>query len=176
MFFAIGIYLVLQSDRLVPSPKTAAKLYAVLLLALALVLLVPFLRTNFGQNVPSTVLRLTMASIFFFVSAAICRSAFGRAVERLEPVTYLLYLSHTLLLLVLWGAWQLFFDTDLDWPYAVFFVAAPWVVLLCVLGLHRLLVRVPAVVQCVINGRPISRPVAPGALSRLSRTQRKPAG
>lgn len=117
-----------------------------------------------------------MASSFSVVSAAISRSAFGRAVERLEPVTYLLYLSHTLLLLVLWGAWQLFFDTDLDWPYAVFFVAAPWVVLLCVLGLHKLLVRAPTVVQCVVNGKTLLRPVAPGALSRLGRTQRRPAG
>jgi succinoglycan biosynthesis protein ExoH len=176
MFFTIGIYLIMQSDRLLPSPRTAIKLYATLLLTLALVQLVPILHSNYGQNVPTTAFRLTMASTFFVMAVALSRSAAGRVVARLEPVTYLLYLSHTLLLLVLWGAWQLFFDTDLDWPYAVFFVAAPWVVLLIVMALYKLLARVPAAVQRVVNGKTISRRVKSGGVDGVGQTLRSRSG
>ena len=157
MFFTVGIYMALQSNQLIPTLNTTFKLLTTLLIALALVYFVPALETNYGKNLPNTALRLAVASCFLITAIALSRIKIGKLIARLEPLAYLMFLSHATIMLIFWGAWQKFFGIDLAWPYAVFFVAAPFATLIALLGVHKVLTLMPATVQKILSGKTISR-------------------
>jgi hypothetical protein len=64
-----------------------------------------------------------------------------------------MYLSHVVVLLLLWGAWQQVFEKDLAWPYAIFFVAAPVVTLLILQLAQKGLLRLPVALQKLLVGK-----------------------
>jgi succinoglycan biosynthesis protein ExoH len=153
MFFSIGVYLVSRSDRLVPSTGTVVRLLTTLMLVFALVYFVPSLKADADIDLPGTAFRLLMASALLAASALLSRVSIGRLIARLEPMIYLMYLSHVLVLLLLWGAWQQVFGKDLAWPYAVFFMAAPVVTLVIVHAAHERLLNLPTALQRILVGR-----------------------
>jgi succinoglycan biosynthesis protein ExoH len=157
MFFTIGVYLALQSDQLIPSRETVIKLITVLFLALVLVYFTPVLSANYAKNVPNIVFRLVITSCLLITAIALSRINAGRLIARLEPVAYLMFLSHTTIMLILWGIWQKPFGNGLAWPYPIFFIAAPFITMIAVLGLHKVLKRMPAIVQKIVIGKNISR-------------------
>ncbi len=157
MFFTAGVYLALQSDRLIPSRETVFKLITVLLLVFVLVYFAPVLSVNYGKNVPNIVFRLVITSGLLITAIALSRISTGRLIARLEPVAYLMFLSHTTIMLILWGIWQKPFGNGLAWPYPIFFIAAPFVTMIIVLGLHKVLTRMPAIAQKILNGKTMSR-------------------
>lgn len=157
MFYIAGVYLALQSDRLIPSRETLIKLGIALLLAFVLVYFVPVLSANYGKNVPNIVFRLVVSSGFLATAIALSRINAGRLIARLEPAAYLMFLSHTTIMLILWGIWQKPFGNGLAWPYPIFFIVAPLVTMIIVIGLHNVLTRVPTIVQKILAGKIISR-------------------
>ena len=109
MFFRVGIYLALQSKQLIPSRATIVKIVDALLIPLALVYFLPINNANYGGNVTHTLLRLLVASLFLITAISLSRSHIGKLIARLEPFTYLLFLSHpTIILLFFLGGslWQ----------------------------------------------------------------------
>ena len=159
MFFTVGIYMAHQSNQLIPTLNTAFKILTTLLIALALVYFIPVLEANYGKNLPNTALRLAVASCFLITAIALSRTKVGKLIARLEPLAYLMFLSHATIMLLFWGAWQKFFGNDLAWPYAVFFVVAPFATLIALLVVHKVLTLMPATAQKILNGKTISRRV-----------------
>ena len=72
----------------------------------------------------------------------------------LAPHIYLMFLAHTTIMTLMWGAWQLVWGKGLEWPYPIFYVAAPPVTLLLVVQLYRVLRLTPRWLQVALNGRP----------------------
>jgi succinoglycan biosynthesis protein ExoH len=153
MFFSAGVYLVVRGPQLIPTLRTLLMLLGAVLLAFVLAYISPFKAAVAEQSLRSTVFRLLMASAFLVATVGLSRVAVGRQIARLEPAIFLMYLSHVVVLLVLWGAWQQFFDKDLAWPYAVFFVTAPVLTLLLVLKLFAWLRMAPTPVQQIVFGK-----------------------
>ena len=159
MFFTIGICLALQSSQLIPTLNTALKLIATLLIALGLIYFVPALEANYGKNLPNNAMRLAVASCFLILAIALSRLKIGKLIARLEPLAYLMFLSHATIMLILWGVWQKFFGNTLQWPYAIFFVVAPFVTLIVLLAVHKVLIIMPATIQRILSGKTTSRRV-----------------
>ena len=153
MFFSIGVYLVTRSDRLVPSAGTVAGLFTTLMLVFASIYFVPILQADEGNDLQGSAFRLLMASLFLVATVLLSRVRIGRLIARLEPMIYMMYLSHVVVLLLLWGAWQQVFDKDLAWPYAIFFVAAPVVTLLIVQVVQKGLLTLPVALQKLLVGK-----------------------
>jgi hypothetical protein len=156
MFFSIGVYLVSRSDRLVPSLGTVARLFATLMLVFALVYFVPGLKADEGKDLQGSAFRLLMASAFMVATVLLSRVRVGRLIARLEPMIYLMYLSHVVVLLILWGAWQQVFGKHLAWPYAIFFIAAPVATLVILQKAQKGLLKLPAALQRVLVGKAAS--------------------
>lgn len=159
MFFSIGVYLVTRSDELVPSMGTVARLFATLILVFAVVYFVPVLQANDSMNLQGTAFRLLVATLFLVATVLLGRMNVGRQIARLEPMIYMMFLSHVVVFLLLWGAWQQVFEKNLAWPYAVFFVTAPFVTLLILQFAQKGLLRLPDALQKILVGKISSLPV-----------------
>lgn len=157
MFFTIGIVMALQSSQLIPSLYTVLKLLFTILTALALVYFIPVLKINYGESLPNTALRLVVASCFLTTAVVLSRLKFGKRIAHFEPLAFLMFLSHATIMMLLWGAWQKVFGKDLEWPFAIFFVGAPFATFFVVLGMYKALKWMPVFIQQILNGKAISR-------------------
>ncbi|MDP3824275.1 MAG: acyltransferase [Burkholderiales bacterium] len=156
MFFSIGVYLVSRNRQLVPSLGTVARLFTTLMLVFAGAYFVPFLQSHENKELRDTAFRLLMASLFLIATLWLSRMPLGKLIARLEPMIYMMYLSHVVVLLLLWGAWQQVFEKDLEWPYAVFFVGAPVATVLIVQAAQKGLLRLPSALQRLLVGKAAS--------------------
>ena len=156
MFYCVGIYLALQSKQLIPSRATIVKTLAALLTPLALVYFLPIDRADYAGNVTHTSLRLVVATVFLIIAISLSRTHIGKLIGRFEPFAYLMFLSHQTIMLLFWGVWQLAFGKSLLWPYALFFIFAPFATLLVLVNLHKLLDYMPEHAQKIFTGKKIA--------------------
>ncbi len=152
MFFTAGVYFALHSTRLIPSPRVALKLIATLLIVFGLVYFLPALSAYAGK-VPNTIFRVLVTTAFLMASITLSRINAGKLLARLEPMTYLLFLSHTTIFLVLWGVWQRLFGNEMTWPYPLFFIIAPIIAVFIVYWLYKLVALTPVMTQKILAGK-----------------------
>jgi hypothetical protein len=148
--------LALQGNELIPSLNTAMKVLAALVLSYSMVRFIPTLYNAFGKDLWTEAIRTMLAFGFLILSAALSRLKIGRTVARLEPMVYLMFLSHTVILMLLWGGWQWFFGRDAEWPFTLFYIAAPFATLFLLLGLYKIIAMMPPAAQRLFNGKEIS--------------------
>lgn len=157
IFFCTGICLALQGSLFTPRLAVLGKLLASISVPVALVWLVPAFAAEHSDTARDTLMRLGVSSAFLWASHVLSRFAVGDHLARLEPMIYLMFLSHACIMLVFWGAWQSAFGSDLYWPYGIFYGGAPVATLVVVLVLYKTLALTPAAVQQAFNGRRIVR-------------------
>lgn len=156
LFYASGVYLALQSDQLIPTRSVALKLLLCILLALAIVQFTPALSDVYGgKNLTNISVRLVVVPLFLIAAIALSRSDLGLRLAKLEPFAYLLFLSHSAIMLVFWGAWQIVFGKGAEWPYVIFYVMAPFAALAVVIVLHKIISLMPDMIQRLFVGKKI---------------------
>jgi hypothetical protein len=156
LFYASGVYLALQSDQLIPTRSVALKLVLCILLALAIVQFTPALSDVYGgKNLTNTSVRLVVVPLFLIAAIALSRTDLGLRLAKLEPFAYLLFLSHSTIMLVFWGAWQIVFGKGAEWPYVIFYVMAPFAALAVVIVLHKIISLMPEMIQQLLVGKKI---------------------
>lgn len=155
MFFIIGVYFAMQSSQITPTWHTLIKLLTTLLLVLATLYFAPIIATHYSGNVPDTVFRLVITSIILITAIALSHHNIGKQIARLEPIAYLMFLSHTSIMLILWGIWQVFFGNQIEWPYIIFYIAAPIMTFAILVRAHQLLRLLPTTLQQAINGKSV---------------------
>lgn len=155
MFFTAGVYFASYSIKLVPTPQVAIKLAATLAAVFGLVYFLPAL-SSFAGNVPDTVFRVIVTTGFLATSITLSRLTIGKLLARLEPITYLLFLSHTTVFLVLWGIWQKLLGNEITWPYPLFFIITPVVTVFIVYWLYKLIALTPHTTQKILVGKKTS--------------------
>lgn len=171
MFFAVGVHLALQGRLLWPRPRVLLHLALALAAVMALVAWLP----AYAGNLPGTGLRLLVATGFWLAAASLARFSLGAALARLEPAIYLLFLAHGCVMLLLWGGWQRVFGAGLAGPYLFFYLLAPPLTLLLVLGLRRLLALLPVGLQRLLSGKVIEpEPLLARLLSRPAAGRTRP--
>ncbi len=152
MFFTAGVYFALHSTKLIPTPRVALKLIATLLIVFGLVYFLPALSAYAGR-VPNIIFRVLVTTGFLMASIALSRVNAGKVLARLEPITYLLFLSHTTIFMVLWGVWQKLFGNEVTWPYPLFFIVAPIITVFIVYWLYKLVGLTPHKTQKILAGK-----------------------
>lgn len=162
MFFVAGVYLALHSNRLVPSLNTLFKLFCAIFIALLLVNYVPTLSAHTGRSSLSTdvsgaIFRIIVTSSFLAASVLLSKTEIGKQIARLEPLAYPMFLAHTIIYLILWGVWQNVFGKDLDWPYVVFYVLAPFAALVGTYIICRGLEKLPVRIQKIMLGKSVKQ-------------------
>jgi hypothetical protein len=156
LFYASGVYLALQSDQLIPARSVALKFVLCILLALAIVQFTPALSDVYGgKNLTNISLRLVVVPLFLIAAIALSRTELGLRLAKLEPFAFLLFLSHTAIMLVFWGAWQIVFGKGAEWPYVIFYVMAPFAALAVVIVLHKIISFMPDMIQQLLVGKKI---------------------
>lgn len=156
LFYASGVYLALQSDQLIPTRNVALKLVLCILLALAIVQFTPALSDIYGgKNLTNISVRLVVVPLFLIAAIALSRTDLGLRLAKLEPFAYLLFLSHSAIMLVFWGAWQIVFGKGAEWPYVIFYVMAPFAALAVVIVLHKIISYLPDMIQRLLVGKKI---------------------
>lgn len=117
--------------------------------------------------------RVMLVFLTLFLASVLIRSRFRPALERLEPVAYLTFLSHSLVLMLIWNALKL---SNAPWTnnvLAAFFFVAPVVCFAIALTLKAVIDRMPSPVPQLLTGKPTrpqtlkpaKRPVASEAAS-----------
>lgn len=156
LFYASGVYLALQSEQLIPTRNVALKLVLCILLALAIVQFTPALSDIYGgKNLTNISVRLVVVPLFLIAAIALSRTDLGLRLAKLEPFAYLLFLSHSAIMLVFWGAWQIVFGKGAEWPYVIFYVMAPFAALAVVIVLHKVISYLPDMIQRLLVGKKI---------------------
>ncbi|MGZ8270944.1 MAG: acyltransferase family protein [Methylophilus sp.] len=156
LFFASGVYLALHSDQLIPTRSVAFKLVSCILLAMAIIQFTPaFSDVYGGKNLTDISVRLVVVPLFLIAAIALSSTVLGHRLAKLEPYAYLLFLSHSTIMLVFWGAWQIVFGKGAEWPYVIFYVMAPFASLAVVIMLHKIISFMPSFIQLIFNGKKI---------------------
>lgn len=153
MFFCTGIYLALQGNLFSPGLGALGKLLAAMLVPLALVGLTPVFAGEYSGNAAGTLSRVLVSGTFLLVAYGLSRMAVGSLLARLEPMIYLMFLSHASIMLIFWGVWQKAVGPGLAWPYALFYIGAPLATLFAAVILYRCLALTPASLQRTLNGK-----------------------
>ena len=78
--------------------------------------------------------RVVSPFLIWPLTGAVVYTAFGRACRRLSPDAFFIFLAHGPLLLVLWLGYSKLLSTL---PYGLFWLSAPFVVLLLCLAIKR---------------------------------------
>jgi succinoglycan biosynthesis protein ExoH len=156
LFYATGVYLALQSDQLIPTRNVALKLILCIISALAVVQFTPSLSDVYGgDNLTNISVRLMIVPLFLVAAIALSKTLIGQRIAKLEPLAYLLFLSHSAIMLVFWGAWQIVFGKGTEWPYVIFYVITPLATLAVVFVLHKIISFMPSIIQPIFNGKKI---------------------
>lgn len=153
MFFVIGVLFSIEKAESTPQHETVKRVALCLLLVLAVVRLSPQFATNFAYNVEPAAFRLCVATVFIYVSSRLAMIPLGNWIAKLEPSIYLVYLSHTIVMMVLWGVWQQKFGNHQSGPYLFFFLFAPIMSIAIAIAGKHLLDDFPPIFGKLLLGR-----------------------
>ena len=153
MFFSLGIYLYLEANK----AKTTADLFIKTLLVIGISILISLIlrySTNTEANISSTVFRILISTAILTISYKISETRFARNIIKLEPISYLLFLSHQTTMLVLWGGWQTAFGSSIEGYYKIFYLVAPILSLIVAIGLNWTITHLGLKkIQTYLNGK-----------------------
>lgn len=127
MFYCLGIYLAFNIEQIMVYKRFVAIALAALLTVTALKH--PGLWGSTGA-IPLELMviaqRLCLSVLIFYLSQVIIRTAKVRGLLLgIENRIFLIFLSHNLVFMLAWGAWQIPFGNSLNFPYIIFYVSLP---------------------------------------------------
>ena len=98
--------------------------------------------------------RTMLLFVIIALAVAIGRSKHLQSLfDRLEPVTFLAYLSHTLLAKLIWIAMSAAGINLMERSYLIYFFTAPIIVFFIALPMQRLILTLPALPQILLRGK-----------------------
>lgn len=155
VFFMLGIYCALRRGSLSPS-RGAVGLVALLVPAVIAIDLLAAFDPQDPSLLPASyelLRRLVVSAAFlmaaFWIAGTAARSFFFRC----ERSIFLVFLSHSALFMLSWGAWKRLMGADLDVAYVLFFLASPVVCLAAITLIPRAVWHVvPGWLQVLIRG------------------------
>ncbi len=106
-------------------------------------------------NIYQWLKRVSVSVLFIDLALHLSRQIKNRFIDRIDQVTYLVFLSHNLVYLLLWGGWQLVFGPPLTPYYLVYYFGAPLLLIFLTTLFAKVLSRLPAPLQLVAFGRGI---------------------
>ena len=107
--------------------------------------------------------RLAVSILMIDLALLLARSRLPVAwIRRMDHSTFLLFLSHHVVFLFLWGAWTAVFGESMEFPYLVFFFLAPVACVAIAVAATPVVGLLPAPLQVLVRGRVQTRPATGG--------------
>jgi succinoglycan biosynthesis protein ExoH len=171
MFFTWGIWFGLTGNSLNPSRRMKLA-FGIALLAVVLGEMLFGSREFFSASGASmlydTVRRAVVAGTFLSLANVLAaRHRLYALFARIEPSIFLAFLSHSAVILLMWGPWAMVFGADVDGPYPLFFTLAPLIVLAGSLAVEPVLARLPCWLQIAVRGKVRRGRIATGTVPAL---------
>ncbi|WP_417585040.1 acyltransferase family protein [Nitrincola sp.] len=152
MFFSFGIFLYIQFEE----SATIKNILLKSLSAIAISLIVTYIISLFWpRNIElhSTVLRIIVVISIISFCYLIKKTKLSKMIISIEPISFLLFLSHQTVMLVLWGAWQVFFGKEITDSYTFFYMLSPIFTVTIVLFLYKITQHTPKQLNIAIKGK-----------------------
>ncbi len=157
MFYTLGIYCALNGRLLHLDGKA---IWSLMLLSLGIHILETFyppakvFADPWGGELLAVLKRLAMAiAVISLMGRALQYKWLSARIMTVEPRIYLIFLSHNLVFLLLWGIWKLIFGDDLGFPYLIFFLCAPLAAVWLSRYIYAVAVRLPGPLRMALLGR-----------------------
>ncbi|MDT0595946.1 acyltransferase family protein [Glaciecola petra] len=153
MFFSIGVYLSLYA------PATfKGKIISFIKIGIAVVgalLISKYLINGMYREVmvKQTFFMLACAVIFLIISFYLAQTNIGKKICRFDVYCFPLFLTHSFMMTIFWGAWQLFFGKELTEYYIVFYLSAPFFTFMTVVILYKSIAPSTPLLQMFLWGK-----------------------
>lgn len=153
-FVALGVVLAHKKGSLADLASLRAVSVS-LVLILSVFILFEFLPipAELEGSVKNILLRGALLVFLLVVTAWLARSSFGHFLEFFEERIYETYLSHVLLIGVLWSVWTALVGNALVLSYIIFFLLAPIFAMVAGRLLGTVIDLLPSFLQMIIRGK-----------------------
>lgn len=152
MFFSLGIYIFIKKEQEVSLKQISINSALAVLISLSASHIYSTI-LNQGSNIESTALRIIMTIIILIISFYTTKTKLKPYIEKIEPIAFLLFLSHQSTMLFLWGGWQIKFGNSTNGPYILFYIFTPILTAAITLIVYRIISKAPEKLQLILIGK-----------------------